>query len=49
VREDGLIEDALGPLLGLLMAGGKFDHTDNQNEIVNPGEKYFQWRGIGLC
>jgi hypothetical protein len=31
-------------LINLLMADGGFDHAENHNELINPGEKYFKWR-----
>ncbi|KAA8912414.1 hypothetical protein FN846DRAFT_887187 [Sphaerosporella brunnea] len=36
----------LGPLLGPLMAEDCFDHKENQNETINPGETAFAWRRI---
>ncbi|KAF8536688.1 hypothetical protein BDD12DRAFT_849947 [Trichophaea hybrida] len=36
----------LGPLLPIMMAEGVLDHTRNDNELINPGEKYFKWKTI---
>lgn len=35
-------------VIRLLMAEGKLDLTlDSQNELINPGEKYWKWKTLG--
>jgi len=48
VREEQLKKPAPGPLrhIRLLIAEGKMDFSENNDELVNPGQKVWKWKSV---